>query len=468
MISLRLVLSATMFVSSCLTAGIAWSQTIEEAALRSALQLSQERQCASSDAPIVVVAMPGVDNSQSLSDVQLDTIRSDFLVALGSEMPPCARLTDALAAFGTVAFMTEVDPSGRITSEQQTLIESRLQNAHSVFSIKIDRQQSGYKATVQITGITDGQTISVVKYDLPDVQTATGCGATVLSEQRGLSALANDFLTSVRPIEAVRVATALYQDSEQTLGYGAYLTEQFLAALTTARSEQLFSATFPIQISEDQTNLRSHEFAISIRYWICEVGQSARITMTALSEKGETSVFTRNISLELLPAGISYEPPVAQKLPITDGDQSPSSLTSQSSAAFAGLVTITPNEVTTGDLLTISAEPPADCNPFFFDLAPGGRLTPLPLDIFDVTEIRPGLIRYDNNAESKYGITIQSEDERGTHRLGFICQPDNITNAEIRDIFVQLRTDLTQAKTGVIEVNAANVLFNTSIYEITD
>ena len=59
----------------------------------------------------------------------MDLIRSEYLMAIGSELPSCARLTDAVAAFGTIEFMTEVDSSGRITQAQQDLIESKLQNA---------------------------------------------------------------------------------------------------------------------------------------------------------------------------------------------------------------------------------------------------------------------------------------------------------------------------------------------------
>ena len=116
----------------------------------------------------------------------------------------------------------------------------------------------------------------------------------------------------------------------------------------------------------------------------------------------------------------------------------------------------------------ISAEPPADCNPFFFDLAPGGRLTPLPLNIFDITEIRAGFIRYDNNEQSKYGITIQPEDERGAHRMGFVCQPQAMTNEDIRSVFKDLRSELVNREAGEVEKSNLSIIFNTSQYVITD
>ena len=92
----------------------------------------------------------------------------------------------------------------------------------------------------------------------------------------------------------------------------------------------------------------------------------------------------------------------------------------------------------------------------------------MPLNIFDITEIRAGLIRYDNNKQSKYGITIQPEDERGAHRMGFVCQPQEMTNEDIRSVFKDLRTELNNREVGKIENSNLSIIFNTSQYVITD
>ena len=102
-----------------LPANFAHADTVDEAALRMSLSLAQSQECTPASSPLSVVAMPALDMSQSLSDEQVDLIRSEYLIAIGSELPSCARLTDAVAAFGTIGFMTEVDSSGRITKAQQ-------------------------------------------------------------------------------------------------------------------------------------------------------------------------------------------------------------------------------------------------------------------------------------------------------------------------------------------------------------
>ena len=143
-----------------LPAGFVHADTVEEAALRMSLSLAQSQECTSASSTLSVVAMPAIDTSQSLTDGQMDLIRSEYLIELGSELPSCARLTDAVAAFGTIEFMTEVDSSGRITQAQQDLIESKLQNAHSVLVLKIEKLDERYQATAQLTSISEGQTIN--------------------------------------------------------------------------------------------------------------------------------------------------------------------------------------------------------------------------------------------------------------------------------------------------------------------
>lgn len=461
---LAMILSLALVV----VAPRAWSQTLGETALRAALQLTNTRACGSAKNPLNVVALPAVDASQSLSEDQIQIIRSDFLATFSAELPSCARLTDAVTAFGTVAFMTEVDITGGLTKDQQDLIESRLQNAHSILALKIDRIEGHYRATVQLTSIKEGQTISVTRYDLPEDQTSASCGGNAVSEQRGLSALADDLLNGVHPIQGLHVEIGRYQDTDQAFGYGAYLTQQFLSALTQARNKQLFGTDFRIKLSDDASERGDNEYTVSLRYWVCDQEKSAKVVLSALSPSGETGVFTRTLSLAQLPSGIMYKPDVTRPTKQPANSDAEINAPLQPTKPFLGLVTVSPARVTTGDLLIVSAEPPANCNPFFFDLAPGGRLTPLPLNIFDITEIRPGLVRYDNNAASKYGIAIQVEDERGMHRLGFICQRDEMTNEDIRNVFQDLRASLADTQAGVIEAQGSRTIYNTSQYAIID
>ena len=465
---LRMVHSilAKLFVALLviLPVNLVHADTIKEAALRMSLSLAQSQECNSTSSTLNVIAMPVVDTSQSLTNGQMDVIRSKYLIEIGSELPSCARLTDAVAAFGTIEFMMEVDSSGRITEAQQKLIEDKLQNAHSVLVLKIDKLNEKYQATAQLTSISDGQSISVTRYEVPEHQTRAGCGVSAAAEKRGLAKLADDMLNVLNPIKGLYVKNGLYQDTNETSGYGSYIAQQFLVALTNARKKRVFKSEFPIKFHGGNSVIGEGEYELTLRYWVCEDTKSANLTVAAEAPDGNSGVFTQSLSLQLLPSGISYVP----KMP-SQQDQLPNAGDNElTDEPFLGLMSVLPKRVSPGDLLLISAEPPSDCNPFFFDLAPGGRLTPLPLNIFDITEIRAGLIRYDNNKQSKYGITIQPEDERGAHRMGFVCQPQEMTNEDIRSVFKDLRTELNNREAGKIDASNLSIIFNTSQYVITD
>ena len=443
---------------------MAQADTVDEAALRMSLSLAQSQECAATSSILSVVAMPAVDASQSLTNEQIDLIRSEYLIAIGSELPSCARLTDAVAAFGTIEFMTEFDSSGRITEAQHDLIERKLQNAHSVLVLKIEKLDERYQATAQLTSISEGQTISVTRYNVPERQTQTECGANAAAEKRGLAKLAEDILGVLNPIKGLHVKNGLYQDTDETFGYGSYIAQQFLVALTNERKKRVFKSVFPIKLHKEDTVAYEGEYELTLRYWVCDNNESANLTVTAESPDGNSGVFTQSLSLQLLPSGISYAPEIpSQQDQLSEVEDN--ELTGE---PYWGLMSVLPERVSPGELLVISAEPPEDCNPFFFDLAPGGRLTPLPLNIFDITEIRPGLIRYDNNEQSKYGVTIQPEDEPGAHRMGFVCQPQAMTNEEIRSVFKVLRTELVNRPVGEVEKSNLSIIFNTSQYVITD
>jgi hypothetical protein len=457
---------ARLFVAIAIMvpASFVHADTVDEAALRMSLSLAQSPECTSASSSLSVVAMPAIDTSQSLTDEQMDLIRSEYLIAIGSELPSCARLTDAVAAFGTIEFMTEVDSSGRITQAQQDLIESKLQNAHSVLVLKIEKLDERYQATAQLTSIAEGQTVSVTRYVIPERQTRTECGVNAAAEKRGLAKLADDMLNVLYPIKGLHVKNGLYQDLDETSGYGSYIAQQLLVALTNERKKRVFKSEFPIKLHRENAVIDEGEYELTLRYWVCDDNKSANLTVTAEASDGNSAVFTQSISLQLLPSGIGYLPRDLRQedQPFVSEDEK------QSEQSIWGLMSVLPMRVSPGELLSISAEPPENCNPFFFDLAPGGRLTPLPINIFDVTETRVGFIRYDNNKKSKYGITVQPEDERGAHHMGFICQPKVMSEEDIRSVFKNLSVELIDRNAGKIRTSNLSLIFNTSQYVITD
>lgn len=132
----------------------------------------------------------------------------------------------------------------------------------------------------------------------------------------------------------------------------------------------------------------------------------------------------------------------------------------------AGFVSVKPRLVRAGQVLNISAEAVSDCSPFFFDVSESGRFTPLPLDVFDVSEIRLGITRYENNAQSQLGFVVQAEDEVGIHRLGYICQPLGLKHDGVENVLRQLHREHADSLSGVITADDLSVVFNTMTYEI--
>ena len=451
-------------IAIILPANFVHADTMDEAALRMSLSLAQSQECSSASSTLSVVAMPAVDTSQSLSDAQMDLIRSEYLIAVSSELPSCARLTDALAAFGTIEFMTEVDSSGQITEAQQNLIESKLQNAHSILMLKIEKLDERYQATAQLTSISDGQTISVTRYHVPERQTRTQCGMNAAAEERGLAKLADDILRVLEPIKGLHVKNGLYRDTDEMSEYGSYIAQQFLVALTNEREKRVFKSPFPIKPHRESSVLERGEYQLTLRYWVCDDNKSATLTVTAEALEEDSAVFTQSLDLQLLPTSMNFIPQILkQRDQLSNaGDNE---LTGEPSW---GLMSVLPKLVSPGDLLLISAQSPAECNPFFFDLAPSGRLTPLPSNIFDITEIGDGFIRYDNNERSRYGIIIQPEDEPGTHRLGFVCQPKSLTNEDIRSVFKDLQSEIVSREAGEFTKSNLSIIYNTSKYVINE
>lgn len=451
-------------IATTLSANFVLAGTVDEAALRMSLSLAQSQECTSASSTLSVVAMPAVDTSQSLTDGQVDVIRSEYLIAIGSELPSCARLTDAVSAFGTIEFMSEVDSSGQITEAQHDLIVSQLQNAHSVLVLKIEKLNEKYQATAQLTSIFGGQTISVTRYDVPERQTRTECGINAASEKRGLAQLADEILSVLNPIKGLHVKNALYQDTDATSGYGAYIAQQFLVALTSERKKRVFRSEFPIKLHRENSVIDEGEHDLTLRYWVCDDKKSANLTVVAEASDGSSNVFTESLSLTLLPSSLDYLPEVQRqedRVSVVDDNK-------LSDDPVWGLMSVEPKRVVTGEVLTITAKPPENCNPFFFDLAQGGKLTPLPLYIFDITEIDQGLSLYKNTEQSKYGITVQHEDERGVHRLGFVCQPQTLTNEDIPRLFRTLRSELVSRDAGEISESNLSIIFNTAQYVITE
>jgi hypothetical protein len=440
---------------------LAWpvqSQSIEEAALRLSLMLSREVACTATDPVFAIAAVPAEDESQTLDAQVMARIEGVVLDALRRETLDCVRITEVTRAFDTLAFVQNLGRWGTLGAEQRNRVASELADADATATILLNRSGDAYIASLGLVELASGRMLASARAEIPETLTATGCGTAAAAEARGLETLAASLVTRLQGAQVLHVAPATYQDSFDPLGYGRYIADQFIAALSAQEGDVITGRRMTVRRLDvvGGVTLGGEDHEIALRYWPCEDLSAVRLTVVASSGQGNVVTLSQDLSLATLPAGLAVVPEVT----VTAQNNAPSP------EPDLGLISVEPRLIRIGELLTISAEPPSECNPFFFDVSASGRMTPIPIEIFDTTEIRPGLMRYDNNAASQYGIIVQPEDEPGIHRLGFICQPTGLTQDGVRNVLRQLRREHAGSAAGVIQSEAWDVVFNTMAYEI--
>lgn len=110
------------------------------------------------------------------------------------------------------------------------------------------------------------------------------------------------------------------------------------------------------------------------------------------------------------------------------------------------LLTVYPARATAGEEISIVADVPPSCQPLFVNLGPTGKVTQIPRNFFRITPLSNGQIRYEISPGSPYGLVVEDADPLGTNKLGFVCEPQGISNQA--DIVATLRRTLTQVNGG--------------------
>ena len=90
----------------------------------------------------------------------------------------------------------------------------------------------------------------------------------------------------------------------------------------------------------------------------------------------------------------------------------------------------------------------------------------IPLSILDVEQLENQTIRYSNTADSKYGIVVQPEDERGIHSLGYLCEPVDLEAERLREVLRMLMLNLDTNPSGIIELGTLKIRYETTSYRI--
>jgi len=166
----------------------------------------------------------------------------------------------------------------------------------------------------------------------------------------------------------------------------------------------------------------------------------------------------------------------------TDGKQRPQQLSQMQSEFYfiknsSGEVTrdevksvlsVYPRDLTTGEEVAMVADVPSQCTPSFFDMAKDGKITPIPQKYFKQIVLGSGLSRYEISPNSRYGLVVQEQDSRGTHTLGYFCEPKNLNRdkkaALIKSLIEKFEENTLQGKVSVAGVGESTYHFQQ--YEI--
>lgn len=103
------------------------------------------------------------------------------------------------------------------------------------------------------------------------------------------------------------------------------------------------------------------------------------------------------------------------------------------------LLTVYPLRVGVGEEVSVVADLGEFCTPSFFNLSPGRKFTPIPLEFFKRTPLHNRQTRFEISPGSRYGLIVQPQDEKGENVLGYFCEPSGQVDREelktiLRDI----------------------------------
>ncbi|WP_370314161.1 serine protease [Sagittula sp.] len=132
------------------------------------------------------------------------------------------------------------------------------------------------------------------------------------------------------------------------------------------------------------------------------------------------------------------------------------------------VMTLYPDALGVGQEVSVVADMPDGCTPAFVALSPSSQLTPIPLDFFQKVPLGPGQVRYQISPGGRYGLVIEEGDEKGAHKLGFLCGPGGLTEpAALQDALRGVVASLSSGQTsGEVASGAGPVGYAFRTFEV--
>ncbi|WP_305968893.1 MULTISPECIES: serine protease [unclassified Mameliella] len=132
------------------------------------------------------------------------------------------------------------------------------------------------------------------------------------------------------------------------------------------------------------------------------------------------------------------------------------------------LMSAFPDSLGVGGELSLVADMPSDCTPAFVDISPSLQLTPIPLEIFEKVDLGPGQTRYQVTPTSQYAVVVQEQDEKGEHRIGYLCSSSGVSDAaELKSALRLVLADLNKGQlSGKVTLDGGTVDYAFKSYVI--
>lgn len=368
-----------------------------------------------------------------------------FLGELIADVPDCVRLIDGRGAFVTLDYLGRGEMLRESGQQQRARIRDSLGSADFTLDGSVVETGEGLAAIFRLTEMASGRALGRAEFAVPARFRGDGCGFGALPEGTALRGIADELLDRMPALAMIIATGGRHGPSDVPTDVGRYLQDRLLSELARGAENVITDAALRIRRTDERVSPGAGEHALYLHYWPCDGDGAARLSVTLRSAEGRDVTEQRDISLASLPAGLALHPTTP-----------------------SGELVITPALATLGDELALLAGPPAGCTPFFFNLAPSGQLTPIPLEFFRQLDVGGGRIRYEISPQWDFGLVVEENDEPGLNRLGYLCQPARLEGeAALRSLLRSLRNRLAEAEEGLIEADGGEpVYFQTRGFEI--
>ena len=359
-----------------------------------------------------------------------------FLGALLESAPQCVRFIDGRGAFVTLGYLGQTGTLRESGQQQREQIQASLSSADFMLDGTVLESDGTLSVTFRLTALASGIAIGRESFDLPAAYRSSACGDGALPEDVAIRRIAAALLNRAGPVAQVIASGGRYANSDAVTDAGRYLEEQLIAQLSRASENLITGSSLSVRRSvEEEVDglLEEATYALILRYWPCEGDRAARLSVTLRSHDGRDVTEIVNISLGSMPAGLQLRP--------------------QFRPSITGELMVYPLSATVGTEVSLLAAPPAYCDPFFFNIAPSGRLTPIPLDFFRQLDLGGGRIRYEISPQWDFGLMVQEDDEVGLNHLGYLCQPTEARDmSDLRRLLTELLDRREGDSEGLIEL----------------